>query len=292
MKNPRLNVLESLIHRIKFSIIRRKYLELSFLQNLKMTLRPPLRIICFYPRPPVPSAVITKLCAVSGFAITRKPPKHPHVAFKYLDDTYPYLKRPDEPGMINGRCRDISKKFVDQVLMETFGYSIAVDPLTFTGKAVEKSDRNARHDGRVIQCPISPDQVHADCVYQRVIDNTVDGNLVMDYRVPVHGGRIPLIYLKYRPVETRFSNTNHSVALAEPADIFTEEELEGLRRFAGRIGIDYGEFDVLRDKMDGRIYVVDANLTPWGPPNGLSLDDQKMAVGKLSQTFEALIKNS
>lgn len=32
------------------------------------------------------------------------------------------------------------------------------------------------------------------------------------------------------------------------------------------MGLDYGELDILRNNLDGRIYVVDVNKTLWGPP--------------------------
>lgn len=50
-----------------------------------------------------------------------------------------------------------------------------------------------------------------------------------------------------------------------PADIFSAAELAQLLDFGARIGLEYGELDVLRDRDSGRIYVVDVNRTPYGP---------------------------
>ena len=46
--------------------------------------------------------------------------------------------------------------------------------------------------------------------------------------------------------------------------MFSVEEEEAILDLAARIGLDYGEIDVLRD-ADGEIYVVDVNKTPWWP---------------------------
>ena len=59
---------------------------------------------------------------------------------------------------------------------------------------------------------------------------------------------------------------------------------------ARKLGIDYGEFDVLRDK-DRRIYVVDANNTPYGPPNELSEGDCTRALVLLANEFVRLIEH-
>ena len=50
--------------------------------------------------------------------------------------------------------------------------------------------------------------------------------------------------------------------------------------------MDYGEVDVLRDSTDGRIFIVDANNQPSGPPSPISDDEGKVAVMRLSQAFE------
>jgi hypothetical protein len=60
---------------------------------------------------------------------------------------------------------------------------------------------------------------------------------------------------------------------------------------ARKMGIDYGEFDILRDK-DGRIYVVDVNNTPWGPPNGLPEFESNIALKRLVKSFDRLLEKS
>jgi hypothetical protein len=62
------------------------------------------------------------------------------------------------------------------------------------------------------------------------------------------------------------------------------KELEQILYLARKMGVDYGEFDVLRDK-DKRIYVVDVNNTPAGPPNGLPEGEVKAALERLVKSF-------
>jgi hypothetical protein len=185
--------------------------------------------------------------------------------------------------VVNINCEDISKTRVNNSFSQVFGYSTLVDPLTFRGQCVQKSDLNARHDGRVIECPA---QVRTPgCVYQRLINNEVDDGLVMDIRVPVFRTRIPFVYLKYRNRSDRFGNTNTRVILAEVNDVLGDVELDRIHEFSKLMGLDYGELDVLRDREDQRLYIVDVNPTPWGPPNHISEEQARQAVTRMAVAF-------
>jgi hypothetical protein len=247
----------------------------------------------FTPDRPVPSSIVHKLCALNGYRIISHPARKYDMVFRYRDATF-YDKSvegvPDDAPMINRNAVDISKKNVDRIFSEVFGYSLILDPSTHRGKAVEKSDANAQHDGRIIQCPVPESSIRPGCVYQRIIDNRADDNQVRDLRIVVHGYQIPLVYQKYRPVKTRFSNTNTRVELGEPSNLFSTGELDHIRQFAKILGVDYGELDILRDNDSGLIYIVDANLTPWGPPNGLSFEDRKKALEKLIVSFREIVE--
>jgi hypothetical protein len=230
-----------------------------------------------------------------GCSMTNNLGRQYDVAFKRHNITYsesaslnaiPISKRP----AINEYSVDISKRHVCEAFSSVFGYHLDVDATHYHGAIVEKANENATHDGRVLQGPINPRDVREACVYQRLIDNSLgDGMTVLDYRVPIYGGQIPLVYLKYRPIEERFSNENTRVELAEPSAVFSHTELEKLAQFSHKLGIDYGEVDVLRDR-EGRIYVVDANNTPWGPPNGLPGAAARLALERLATAFEQLIE--
>ena len=266
----------------------------AMVDGVKSSVRPRHRVL-FYPQAPRFPHVAFKLCALLGCLISEDPRSRYDVAFKREGATHfqqSRLSAVDLPlqRIVNARSVDISKTTVGRRFEEVFGYPLAVDPLVHQGPMVEKSDQNAAHDGRVIVGPIAPDDVRPDRVYQRVVDNraTVPG-LVVDHRVPIHAGRIPLVYVKHRPEERRFGNANAHVRLTDVASVFEADEVDRILAFSAAMGIDYGELDVLRDR-DDRIYVVDANNTPAGPPNGLSEADQRLAVRTLAESFEELLR--
>ncbi|WGF89290.1 hypothetical protein [Marinivivus vitaminiproducens] len=181
-------------------------------------------------------------------------------------------------GALNGRTGQDSKRTVEAVFASVFGYPLAIDPTTHCGPAVAKSDRdNGAHDGRVIDCPIA--EADPGLAYEAVIDNRADEATVVDYRVPVIGGEIPFVYVKRRPLSDRFANANAEVALTEPDAVFSRDEQAGLAEVCRRLALDLGvELDVLRDRTDGRIYVVDANPNAWGPPRPIAAADAVRAV--------------
>jgi hypothetical protein len=198
-------------------------------------------------------------------------------------DTGTVCSRSYPGAALNTHCRDISKTTVDKTFAAVFGYGAIVDPFADTGQIVEKSDENATHDGRVLQSPIAA--IRKGAVYTRLIDNRVADGLVEDIRVPVILGHIPFVYLKQRSLAIRFSNENSSASM-QPADVvLTRDEQAKLVAFAEAMGMQFGELDVLRDKSDGRIYVVDANRTPAGPPNHLRRSDYFPAVRSIAATL-------
>ncbi len=193
-------------------------------------------------------------------------------------------------GALNADASDISKRNVQRVFEAAFGYGLAVDPTTHEGPCVAKSDRrNGAHDGRVLDCPIA--KADPALAYEVLIDNRADGDTVLDLRVPIVGGDIPFVYMKYRPLSTRFSNTNTAVTIAEVDQVFSASEREGIRRFCWATGLDLGEIDVLRDK-DGRVYIVDVNRTAWGPPRPLRTAEAVRAVRLYAAAFARLVERS
>ncbi len=191
---------------------------------------------------------------------------------------------------LNFQCYDISKSRVSQVFEQVFGYALAVDPLTFNGPIAVKSERNGAHDGYVAQGPLAQSQ-NPDLVYQRLIDNSVDNTWAEDLRCPIIGGEIALVFVKRRPLASRFANFNSSVSLRAPEGLLSSDEREKLKQFASMMGLDQGGLDVLRDKKTGRIYVVDVNKTDMGPPLALSIADKSKAVAILTTQFLKLIND-
>jgi glutathione synthase/RimK-type ligase-like ATP-grasp enzyme len=72
----------------------------------------------------------------------------------------------------------------------------------------------------------------------------------------------------------------------ETDSIFSKEEQTLILNFAKAMKVGFCEFDVLRHS-DGRIFIIDVNKTPYGPPAGLTESD--IAVAKLSEAFQRLV---
>ena len=54
------------------------------------------------------------------------------------------------------------------------------------------------------------------------------------------------------------------------------------------MALDLGELDVLRDASTGRIFIVDVNSMPFGPPRPISLKDGVRAVTLYADAFAHL----
>jgi hypothetical protein len=185
--------------------------------------------------------------------------------------------------LINFNCRNVGKSRVAACFEEAFGYPLALDPMLHAGPAVEKSETNGAHDGRIVQCPMAP--APGRC-YQRLIDAVSDDpDLVEDLRTPTIDGRPICVFIKRRSVTNRFANANSQVELAQVDEIYTPDEQARIGAFARALGLDWGGLDVLRDRREGRLYVVDANKTDMGPPIALPLSDKLRATRLLAQAF-------
>jgi len=216
-------------------------------------------------------------------------PAEADVIFHFEDATIsgnpPPARRRAQAKLINFECTDVSKSAVAAAFEATFGYDLTIDPRTFSGQAVEKSERNGAHDGRLVTCPTDP---RPGRVYQRLIDTARRDGLVEDLRTPLVGGKAVCVYRKRRRIGERFANHNSEVELSRPAEIFSAAELDLLARFAAAIGLDWGGVDVLRDVRDGRLYVVDVNKTDMGPPIALPLKDKMASARALAAAFRDL----
>jgi hypothetical protein len=216
------------------------------------------------------------------------------VVMHFEDSTYspndPPAKLKPGARLVNFGCRDVSKSRVTYACEAAFGRPLAVDPTTYVGPAVEKSEINAAHDGHIIHCPANPAPGR---VYQRVIDNrSLDPNLVEDLRTCTVGGKPVCVFIKRREVTKRFLNTNTEVVLRAPDEVFSPEEQQQIAAFTREIGLDWGGVDVLRDRTDGRLYIVDANKTDMGPPIALNLPDKLIATRMLAKAFREFVRGT
>ena len=187
--------------------------------------------------------------------------------------------------ILNIQSRDISKIYVDNVFKKVFGYSTFIDPLTFKGNMVQKSDVNALHDGKIITGPIS--EKLENVVYQLVIDNSYGDDLVLDIRVPIIDETLSFVYLKYRKISERFKNTTVNSDVVPIGSVLTADEIILLNKYVFELNLNYGELDVLRNKDDGRIYIVDVNNTPQGPPANTAKEEGIRALTEISKTLKS-----
>jgi hypothetical protein len=191
--------------------------------------------------------------------------------------------------VLNLECTDISKTRVEQVFREVFGYGTFVDPVRHRGRCIEKPDENAVKWGSLIDCPVEAPR--EGCVYQALIDSEHDG-VQVEYRTPVILGMIPEVKVWRREVlrgplhERAWLGT----VRCEAAAVYTDAERELILEFCRRMGLDFGELDVLRSRDDGRLYILDVNKTPsdYNMLNRVRwrAQDRQRSLANLAHSFE------
>jgi len=289
------NVREAVNIRSKY-LSRKSGVHEKLVDAVRLWTRPE-KTVLFYPDSPawISKYVPFRLCALLRYKVINDPGQYYDVAIKFHDSTFSRVQDltagiTDLDNAVNGRSLDISKNNVESTFNRVFGYPLSVDPTQYEGAVVVKSNENYAHDGRVIECPISASEIDDDCVYQKAIDTETNEGYFLDYRVPIIGGTIPLVYLKFgRP---RFKNSGVShVKIVQPGDIFESSEIVQLSNFAQAMKLDYGELDVLRNSNDGHIYVVDVANTPTGPSYGITEEQRGRALHLMLPAFQNLIEN-
>lgn len=190
---------------------------------------------------------------------------------------------PTDAVVLNDTHLNTDKANVEEKFSAVAGYGSFVDPHEGMGLAVLKSRMNARHDGRVVKLPLD-DYDAEDLICQRLVNNTLD-DYVVDIRIPFVCGNPVSAYVKFRERGRRFDNSNAHVRLVAPSEVLTDQEIALCQRFCNVMGFDYGELDILRDGKDGRIYIVDANDTPAGPPKALPTAERELALRLIAMGF-------
>lgn len=248
----------------------------------KLRRREPLAI-WFAPDRPRPWYLVRAAAMWAGIEVARRP-EEAAAAFCFDDVT---VMAPNQARGLNARCTDVSKSHVAAVFEAVFGYPLSVDPRTTAGPMVEKSEKNGVHDGRIAEGPLTPKAAH---VYQRLVDTVGDDGACRDLRTPCAGGEPVLVWIKVKPAGRRFAIQNRRVLLRRPEEVFSPEELAKIAAFNARMGADWGGLDILRDRRDGRIYIVDVNKTDLGPLIALSWTDKFRSMGRLSRALERLVR--
>jgi len=218
------------------------------------------------PDKPPPWTAFYKICHLLGYRVTSDIDAPADLVFAWQDRTVrepcPSLDRlAQRRPVVNYECRDISKREVAAAFEHVFGYGLAVNPAEHHGPMVRKSNDNAPHDGIIIEGPVDANPRFA---YQKVVNSIVDG-FAVDIRVPVFRDIIPYCLVKRMALPHRFTNEFGTGVIHRTSDVLSAIELDLVLQFCRTIGLDYGELDIVRDQEDGRIYIVDANNTPFGP---------------------------
>ena len=240
--------------------------------------------IAFYPDKPRPWYFIWPVMHVAGAKIVETP-ENADIVMQFDDatktDNLVPKMRPDAV-LVNANCNDISKTLIAEVFERAAGYDLSADPRTYDGAMVEKSELNGAHDGRIIVGPIEPIEGKT---YQRLIDNEIPGGMVEDLRTCIVAGEPVIVYRKRRLLERRFMNENEEVLLDELNKVFSNDELDIIRRFVAGINLEWGGIDVLRDRTTGKIHIVDANKTDMGPPIALPIGGKLRATRRMAKAF-------
>jgi len=250
--------------------------------------REPRARISFFPKKPRSYYAIWPVCQLADVKIVDDPAEADlHFYFEDRDFLTAPRMAPTVKPAFNVGCFDIRKSVIARIFEEVFGYSLSLDPLNHQGPAVEKSEANGKHDGRIVQCPIAAPR--PGYVYQRIIENTFDGAEHIDIRTPIVGGKIPYVLLKRRMRDLRFTNENHRVDMVETDTMLSRAEQQKIVEFADALSLDFGGLDILRNREDGRIYIVDANKTDMGPPSAMRGPDKLRAMRGLADAFAVMI---
>ena len=238
----------------------------------------------FPPERPRPWHVVWSALALARMRIASSP-EEADAIFYFEDFTTGAAPVSLTLPVLNGALTDISKSKVATAFEHVAGYKLQLDPHTHHGLAVEKSEANGAHDGRLVECPRKP---AAGMSYQAFIESD-NGVKAYDYRTTIIARRPRFVLVKTRSVAQRFSIHNSSVHYRELEAVFSPAEVRLLTAFAEDMALDWAAIDVLRDKNSGRIYVVDVNKTDTGPAVDLSFRDREKLKAAISAGLTELV---
>jgi hypothetical protein len=240
--------------------------------------------VCFMPDRPRPWYVVWSAATLAGAKFVRDPSRADAI-FYFEDVTIghpPYLHG---RRVLNAGVPDISKTAIAAAFGKVAGYDLIVDPASYRGKAVEKSEVNGTHDGQIVDCPTAPLPGKS---YQHFIDSS-DGVVAFDYRTTIINRKPRFVLVKTKPAADRFSIHNASVRLCPLDKIFSPVELDLIERYACEMQLDWGALDILRDRHSQKIYVVDVNKTDTGPAVDLSFKDREVLKREIARAFREMI---
>jgi hypothetical protein len=240
--------------------------------------------VWFTPDRPRPWYVVWSAATLAGVRFVRSA-EDADAVFWFEDVTTGSPPRVAGRNVLNAGVTDITKSQVAKAFGKVAGYDLAIDPAHHQGRAVEKSELNGKHDGRLVECPTTPLPGKS---YQRFIDSS-DGVTAFDYRTTIINRKPQFVLVKTKPAADRFSIHNATVTFHELSEVFSASEIDLLRRFAEEMELDWGAFDVLRDRLSGLIYVVDVNKTDTGPAVDLSFRCRERLKRAIAVGFRGML---
>lgn len=254
-------------------------LRLAFLGWRTRARQRQVRTLGVMPHRPLPPYTLWAIAQILGLELVSKPTDS---TILFVDSTYADQR---VSTWINGKCIDVSKTAVADAFTQISGRELAVDPRTHHGPMLEKSEYNGLHKGAIVVGPVAAPK--AGFVYQRLIDNTMgDGEEVEDLRACIVGNSMPLVYRKHRSIAKRFDGTSERTTFVDPDDVFSTGEQQMVLDVCARLGLDFGDVDVLRDRHSGELFVVDVNKTSIAPPIHLPYNERTQALRVLAAAFK------
>ncbi len=253
------------------------------------------RTICFLPTKPGPEYMIRHVCALLGYRTVASMDEPSDLVVKWVDDTFPSpshtLRALATKGrVVNLGVTDISKTRIGRLMEEVFGYSATVDPTSYRGVAIKKSNLNAMDMEEIVECPLSMAEVDGGAIYQEILGESPDGRIV-EHRIACIDGRPVAAVERLRDPERRFEFESSTLSVARLSDVMDPEELRLVGKFTRRIGLDYGDLDTMRDGQ-GRLHVLDVNPTPWNQMIGDDPTPAGPALLDMARALERMVEES
>lgn len=251
------------------------------------------KTILFYPQFPDWHADLHTIIFNSRYKITSNPNEKFDYLVNWEDATF---KKPDEVlnrllkkyDAMNLQWKDISKEKVEEVFASVFGYSTFVDPLTYKGKAIEKSNLNSKHSSaRFVDCPVK--QAKPGFIYQKFLENKIDDKHTLDVRLTWINHKLPIAMKRHKAQYDIFDKTL-KYELTVPEQVFTPGEIEKIQRFCHEMKLDYAELDTIRNNADNRLYIIDVNPAAHHPKAACSKTDRKRKQSIVKTNFFEQLK--
>ncbi len=156
----------------------------------------------------------------------------------------------------NKGCYNVSKNKVHRCMESAFGYSQAIDPTTYDKPYIEKSNLQAKHDGKILTVNQEP---RAGYVYEHFIDTRKDGHYT-EFRLFIFNG-VKFVMLKKKPANDLFGWKAVETMYFDVHDIFDNETIKRINKFCEVFGLDLGEIDAL---LSDKLYLIDVNNMAGG----------------------------